>query len=145
MQKLINLYFIVFRYWMTFPEKLRFLLVGGYNTVVSYLLYVGYLWLLNGKFIQIALFLSFITSSVNSYFTQKFYVFNTPHVSFAEYARCVASWAVSYAVNAGLLYVLTRILLLNPYITQGVLALVMAVLNYILLKYFAFRAKSKKI
>ena len=101
--------------------------------------------LLNGKFIQIALFLSFITSSVNSYVTQKFYVFNTPHVSFAEYARCVASWAVSYAINAGLLYVLTRILLLNPYITQGVLALVMAVLNYILLKYFAFRAKSKKI
>ena len=77
MNKLLEWYFIVYRFWMRFPEKLRFILVGGYNTVFGYLLFVALIFLLTEKYNQLALFGSYILSSINSYLTQKYYVFAT--------------------------------------------------------------------
>ncbi len=150
MKKLINLYLIIFRFWMRFPEKLRFLLVGGYNTVFSYLLYVLLLYLFERyltAFIstslapQIALFLSFTLSSVNSYLTQKFYVFNTRGNYVSEYVRCLGTWGISYGLNAGLLWLFTVILSINPYFSQLLITIILTINSYVLLKYFAFRKK----
>ena len=85
MKKLIELYLNIYHFWMRLPEKLRYLLVGGYNTVVSYGLYALILWGWSKP--QMALFLSFIISSVNSYWTQKIYVFGTKGNCKKEYAR----------------------------------------------------------
>lgn len=138
MKKLVEYYLVLFHFWMKFPEKLRFLLVGGYNTVISYLIYVLCLYFLEGNYSQLALLLSFLISSVNSYLTQKFYVFNTRGHYMREYLLCLASWGISYVANAGLLLGFTAFFSLNPYTAQIPCLIVIAVLNYILLKYIAF-------
>ncbi|MBO7257406.1 MAG: GtrA family protein, partial [Alphaproteobacteria bacterium] len=74
---MIELYLKIYRWWMTWPQKIRFLLVGGYNTVFSYLLFAGLLWVFNGQYEQLALALSFALSSINSFWTQKIYVFGS--------------------------------------------------------------------
>ena len=112
MNKIIELYLRLFHFWMRFPEKLRYLLVGGYNTVVSYALYALFVWL--GIHPQWALFWSFLISSINSYWTQKIYVFNTRGNVGKEYIRCLFSWGVSYLLNTGLL-ALFLWLKWNPY------------------------------
>ncbi len=152
MHKIIELYLIVFRFWMRFPEKIRFLLVGGYNTVFSYLLYVSFLYLFTtclSAYIteavapQVALFLSFALSSINSYLTQKFYVFNTRGHYMTEYVRCLGSWGINYLLNMFLLWLFTTILAVNPYLAQLIIAIILTVTSYVLLKYFAFRKREK--
>lgn len=142
MKKLIELYLIVFHFWMRFPEKLRFLLVGGYNTVVSYILYALFLWMSDEDYPQLSLLLSFLLSSINSYITQKFYVFNTRGNYIREYIKCLATWTIGYFLNAGLLFALTKWLGWNPYYAQLSALIFITINNYLLLKYFAFKPQN---
>ena len=141
MKKLIEWYLIIYQFWMQFPEKLRFILVGGYNTVLSYLLFIGFIFLLTEKHDQSALFISYLLSSINSYLTQKYYVFGTPKISIKEYLSCVSTWMTSYGINALLLFLLVNVLQLNVYIMQILCLVICAVFNYIVLKRFVFSKK----
>ncbi len=136
MKKLIELYLNVYHFWMRLPEKLRYLLVGGYNTVVSYGLYALFVWL--GQAPQPALFLSFIVSSVNSYWTQKVYVFGTKGNCKKEYAKCAVSWGISYGMNVLLLELFLK-LGMNKYLAQVFGLALVTVNSYFMLKYIAFQ------
>ena len=125
---------------MRFPEKLRYLLVGGYNTVVSYALYALYLWL--GADPQVALFLSFLVSSLSSYWTQRIYVFNTRGNVGEEYIKCLIAWGISYGLNAALLSVFLW-MGLNPYVAQVVALILVTINSYLMLKHIAFRDYKK--
>ena len=35
-----NLYFLIENYWFKLPQQLRFVLLGGFNTLLSYLIFV---------------------------------------------------------------------------------------------------------
>ena len=129
----------IFNLWMRFPQKIRFLLVGGYNTVFSYALYVLFVYM--GLNAQLALFFSFLISSLNSYFTQKFYVFNTKGNYFKEYTKCLITWFGSYLLNAVILACLMKFLNLNPYLAEFVALVLITIYSYIVLKYFAFKQK----
>ena len=124
---------------MTWPQKLRFLLVGGYNTVFSYILFAGLLWGLNGQYEQIALALSFALSSVNSFWTQKIYVFASRAPAWPEFIKCLETWGISYILNAGLLWIMTDGLNVNPYVAQGIALTILTIFSWIMLKYFAFK------
>lgn len=126
---------------MRFPEKIRYLLVGGYNTVFSYALYVLFVWKWGHP--QWALFWSFLVSSINSYWTQKIYVFNTRGHVVQEYIRCLLSWGISYLLNAALL---AGFLWLNwnEYFAQFVALALVTINSYLMLKYIAFQNHKKK-
>ncbi len=145
MKRLIDLYIKVFHFWMRFPEKVRFLLVGGYNTVFSYLIYALFLYMSNGTQPQIALALSFLLSSINSYLTQKIYVFNTRSNYISEYIRCLGTWSVGYLINTVLLWFFISYLEINPYVAQLLISIIISVNSYVLLKYFAFQKGKKDI
>lgn len=138
-KQLIQLYQKLFQFWMRFPQKIRFLLVGGYNTVFSYALYALFVYLTIPA--QMALFLSFLLSSVNSYATQKFYVFNTKGNYVKEYIKCLVTWFGSYIINAILLEGLMRLGGLNAYVAEFIALVLITVYSYIALKYFAFKEK----
>lgn len=137
--KLIQLYQKLFQFWMRFPQKLRFLLVGGYNTVFSYALYALFIYI--GITAQLALFLSFLLSSINSYITQKFYVFNTKGHYLSEYVKCLFTWFGSYLINAILLECFMRFIDLNPYLAEFLALILITIYSYITLKYFAFKVR----
>ena len=138
-KQFIHLYNKIFQFWMQFPQKIRFLLVGGYNTVFSYALYALFIYLYIPA--QLALFLSFLLSSLNSYITQKFYVFNTKGNYVKEYLKCLVTWFGSYIINAILLEGLMHFGRLNAYIAEFIALVLITVYSYIALKYFAFKGK----
>lgn len=138
-----KIYNCLFCYWMKFPQKIRFLLVGGWNFVVAYALFTLLLWSLGAKNEQCALLLSFLLSSVQSYWTQKLFVFLTQGRFFSEYFKCLLTWSVGYFINAILLYIGVKLLQVNTYLCQFVVQALIAVMNYIVLKYFAFHVKTQ--
>lgn len=129
----------LFHHWMRLPQKIRFLLVGGYNTVFSYALYALFVYI--GMGAQVALLLSFALSSINSYLTQKIYVFATKGDYFNEYIKCLCTWAGSYVINAVLLFIFMQAMGLNAYIAEFIVLILLTIYSYVALKYFAFRGK----
>lgn len=136
---MITLYLKLYKWWMTWPQKLRFLLVGGYNTFFSYVLFALLLWVFGGQYEQTALFLSFALSSINSFWTQKIYVFASKAPAIPEFIKCLSTWGISYVLNAGMLWIFVDMLNINAYLAQGVILILLTVFSWVMLKYFAFK------
>jgi putative flippase GtrA len=141
---MIELYLKIYRWWMTWPQKIRFLLVGGYNTVFSYLLFAGLLWLFNGQYEQLALALSFALSSINSFWTQKIYVFGSTAPAWPEFIKCLGTWGISYGLNAALLWGFVDGIGMNAYIAQIIILVILTIFSWVMLKHFAFKNKMDK-
>ncbi len=128
-------------YWFKLSDKIRFLIVGGFNAGVSYIIYSAICLILGESAYQIALALAWAISSVVSFTTQKFLVFKGNGNWMKEYIKCCATWFFSYLINAGLLEFIVKVLHLNVFIAQIIATLSAAVFTYFLFKKFAFRIK----
>ena len=128
-------------YWFKLSDKIRFLFVGGFNAGVSYLIYSAFCIVLGDSAYQIALALAWAISSIVSYTTQKFLVFEGKGNWVKEYLKCCTSWFFSYLINAGLLEFIVKILHLNVFVAQIVATIVSAIFTYVFFKKFAFRKK----
>lgn len=129
------------KFWFSLSDKIRFLVIGGFNAGVSYLLYSLFCLVWGEGIYQIALALAWAISSVVSFTTQKFLVFESRGNWLREYAKCCTTWFFSYLINAGLLEFTVKILGLNVFIAQIIATLAAAVFTYCLFKKFAFRHK----
>ena len=128
-------------YWFKLSDKIRFLFVGGFNAGVSYLIYSAFCLVLGDSAYQIALALAWAISSIVSYTTQKFLVFEGKGNWVKEYLKCCTTWFFSYLINAGLLEFIVKILHLNVFVAQIVATIVSAIFTYVFFKQFAFRKK----
>ena len=144
MKFLVNIFWKIWNFWFALPDKLRFLLVGGFNATVQYLLYVCFLYFVNEEKYQTALILSWIISSVSSFATQKIFVFCTKGKFIdwvKEYIKCLGVWVTSYIINAVILEMLVNYGKINAYAAQIIAVACTTITSYILLKYFAFGHK----
>ena len=128
-------------YWFKLSDMIRFLFVGGFNAGVSYLIYSAFCIVLGDSAYQIALALAWAISSIVSYTTQKFLVFEGKGNWVKEYLKCCTTWFFSYLINAGLLEFIVKILHLNVFVAQIVATIVSAIFTYVFFKKFAFRKK----
>ena len=128
-------------YWFKLSDKIRFLFVGGFNAGVSYLIYSAFCLVLGDSAYQIALAFAWAISSIVSYTTQKFLVFEGKGNWVKEYLKCCTTWFFSYLINAGLLEFIVKILHLNVFVAQIVATIVSAIFTYVFFKQFAFRKK----
>ena len=128
-------------YWFKLSDKIRFLFVGGFNAGVSYLIYSAFCIVLGDSAYQIALALAWAISSIVSYTTQKFLVFEGKGNWIKEYLKCCTTWFFSYLINAGLLEFIVKILHLNVFVVQIVATIVSAIFTFVFFKKFAFRKK----
>lgn len=131
-------------YWFKLPDKIRFLFIGGFNAGISYLIYSVFCLILGESAYQISLAIAWVISSVVSFTTQKFFVFNVKGNIFKQYFKCCTTWVFSYMINACLLELLVKKLAVNVYLGQILATLTCAVFTYILFKKFAFRSKGKE-
>ena len=125
--------------WFKLNDKIRYVLVGGFNFCVSYLIYVLLCKVLGVSAYQYALVLSWILSSAISFTTQKFLVFKGGANWIQEYLKCCSTWTVSYFINAVLLETFVRFFGINVYLSQFIATSTVAVITYILFKKFAFK------
>ena len=142
----IKIFCKIWNFWFTLPDKIRFLLVGGFNASVQYLLYVCFLFFGGEQNFQSALILSWIVSTFSSFTTQKIFVFCTKGTFLdwvKEYVKCLGVWVLSYVINAIVLELLVTYCKMNVYIAQVIGVACTTITSYILLKYFAFRIRKK--
>ena len=142
----LQIFWAVWNWWFRLPDKLRFLLVGGFNATVAYCLYALLLWIWGDSHYMAALNWSWILSSISSFICQKIFVFCTkgrPLDWLKEYLKCLATWLVSYVINAVVLWALVSRAGMNPYLAQIIAVACTTVSSYCFMKYFVFKTADK--
>ena len=140
--------------WFQLNQKIRFLLVGGFNTALSFLIYYGFLYITAGKE-QLSLFLMNLININISIATMRYYVFQSHGNFYKEYAKAFSSYIVLYFVNIGLLAFFVRVINvqqslpsdsflqeipnLNKAIAQLCCICIITVITFFVHKYFSFR------
>lgn len=140
--------------WFKQNEKLRFLLVGGFNTATSFIIYYIFLYLTSGRE-QISLFLMNLININISIATMRYYVFKSTGNFWKEYSKAFSSYIVLYFINIGLLAFFVRTIHISKSLPQGSFLLqipnldkaiaqicciiLITVITFFVHKYFSFR------
>jgi len=135
--------------WRRHQLKIRFLLVGVWNTVFGYVVFL----LLNEVF---SLFLSpryiaYMTASVlgnvlaitNAFFFHKHFTFKSKETGWGalrEYCRFAGTYLVAFVVGLILLPVFVEVLGMTPQLAAAVLILICTVFSYLGHSRFSFRS-----
>lgn len=115
---IIKAYKYIENIWFKQNEKLRFLLVGGFNTAVSFLLYYLFLFLTEGRE-QISLLLMNLININISIATMRYYVFQSRGNFWKEYTKAFSSYIVLYFINMGLLALFVRVVHVAQSLPEG--------------------------
>jgi putative flippase GtrA len=122
-------------------QPLRFLLVGAFNTVSGYLIFV-LLYYLFSPFVHYLVILgacAVINISI-AFILHKTIVFRTRGNYLREYLRFYVVYAVPTVSSAALLTFAIEVLRMNVYVAQAVITLAMTVVSYFGHKHFSFRS-----
>jgi len=153
MKTVVKLYFWAENIWFKLPEKLRFLLVGGFNTVFAFGVLAALLWccaFINGRFeftrsealvANISLFMQYIITINVSFLTMRYYVFQSNGDWKREYVKAWSVYVLIYFINAPVMTFLIVFLHLHPLAAQAVYLIFSTVLTFLLHKYYSFRRK----
>lgn len=142
--------------WFKINQKIRFLLVGGFNTTTSFVLYYLFLYITQGRE-QISLLLMNIININISIVTMRYYVFQSHGDLKQEYLKAFSSYIVLYFINTGLLAffvsvirvqenlspqnILQEVPNLDKAVAQLCCIVIITVLTFFVHKYFSFRQK----
>ena len=158
-KSIVKLYLWAENIWFSrIPEKLRFLLVGGFNTFTSFMLYYIFLYITNGRE-QLSLLMMNIVNINISITTMRYYVFRSHGSFWLEYQKAFGSYIVLYFLNIGLLHVFVGVIRLkenispenilydipnlNKAVAQICSICAITVITFFVHKYFSFRKKTK--
>lgn len=132
------------RFYEQHGEKLRFLVVGGWNTLFS----LGALWVLD-RFIpydpasilqkQGVLLLGWVISVTQNFFTFKFIVFKSTGRWLHEYVRMYLTYAVTFIVQSVLTLAISELWDLRVFWASLPTTIVVMIMSYFGHKYFTFR------
>ncbi len=123
-------------------QKIRYLAIGGWNTVFGYGIFVILnLWLSGDVNYLIILTISYIFSITNAYIGYKFFVFQTKGNILREYFRFYFVYGGAFIFNLVTLPLFVELLMLNMYAAQAVVTILTILGSYVLHKNFSFKAK----
>ena len=121
-------------------EKIRYLLVGGYNTAFGYILFVILLMLLKDRVhYLIVLVISHVVSVTNAYFAYKFLVFKTRGKWLHEFGKFNMVYLGVLAINLVALPLMVDLLSISPAIGQAGFVVVTVIVSYLGHKHFSFK------
>jgi putative flippase GtrA len=121
------------------PEKVRFVLIGGFNTAFGFGLF-SLLYLLlykNLNYLVILIINNFLAVSV-AFFMLKFFVFQTQDNYWKEFIRCHLIYLLILMLNSILLYLLVDVFNQEVIISQFLITITLVVLSYSGHKHFSF-------
>ena len=120
-------------------EKMRFLLVGGYNTAFGYCFFVALIFLFGDQVhYLIILPISHLVSVSNAYFAYRLFVFPDATRGLKSYLRFHSVYLASLGFGMIALPLLVELAGLSPAFAQGILLAVIVVFSYFLHKQFSF-------
>jgi putative flippase GtrA len=122
------------------PEKARFLIVGGLNTLFSLSLFSVLLWIGNDYFhYQVILVITHIICVTTSYIGLKWLVFRTRGTVVYEYLKTHLVYLFVLGANAVCLYVFVELFTMQVILSQALATVVIVIVSYVGSKYIAFR------
>ena len=134
-----SLYDAIEDFWfMRVPQRARYLLVGGFNTIVAYLIFAG-LYVLTGKYGP-AVVLQYIISINISILAMRRYVFRAKGNFKNEYIRAAGVYLFMLGMNYVALLVMIEIVKANTLLAQAIYLAASTIAIYLLHKYFSFRS-----
>lgn len=134
---MIRLYHVLENIWFGWPQKLRFLLVGGFNTVFSYGLFVLMVAAIGIPY-KIAIAAGYIISTNVSIFTMRYYVFRSKGSLKKEYAKAWGVYLTTMLINYAAMYAMVDLGAVNELLAQGIYTVLITVFTYLMHKYFSF-------
>lgn len=124
-------------------QKIRYLAVGGINTLVGYSIGVGaYALLASNLHIVLIGVLSNVFSISFSFLTYKLFVFRTRGNWFVEYMRAYLVYGGMAVVGIMLLWLFVEYMRLKIWLAQGLIIFFTVALSYIGHKTFTFRQEA---
>lgn len=151
---IIKLYKDIEKIWFRLNQKIRFILVGGFNTTVSFFIYYAFLYITLGKE-QLSLLLMNLININISIATMRYYVFQSQGNWWHEYTKAFSSYIVLYFVNIGLLAFFVKIIHIQETLSPDSLFLsipnldkagaqlccvvIITTMTFFVHKYFSFR------
>ena len=128
------------RNWPRHRQKARYLVVGGWNSFISYGCFSALYYLLNDRLApSVILAIAYAVASVNGYLTFRHFVFTPVRHPVVEYMRFQAVYLPILAFNLVALPLGLTYTNLSAYMIQALLAIFAVVAAYLGNKYFAFR------
>ena len=146
---MIRLYLWAEKIWFRLPQKVRFLLVGGFNTVFAYLV-LNLLNVLFGLLLKdfspitvanIALVVQYAITINVSFITMRYYVFQSHGNWHKEWLKAWSVYIFLYLINAPILTFMMTVLGWSTWLAQGVYLIFSTIITFILHKYYSFRKK----
>lgn len=123
--------------WFKISRPIRFLLVGGFNTTVSFVLF-GILIYFQTPY-ALALIICYAVGINLSVQTMKTFVYQSRQTAWPEYARGWLVYLSAYAVNYIFLYVCIDVFNLGAIFSQAFYTVISSFILYKLHKYFTFK------
>lgn len=123
-------------------EQIRYLFFGVLTTIVSYGTYIYFTRYLRID-IGISNILSWITSVIFAYITNKLYVFQVNYSNkiyiIKEFLLFILSRIFSGIVDTGLLLFFVHIIGINDLVSKVINGVIVVIINYILSKFIIFK------
>jgi putative flippase GtrA len=121
-------------------DKIRYLVVGAYNTVVGYGIFAA-LWILWGHSLHYAVILTLCHAFAvtNAFFSYRTWVFHERSGSWAAFARFNMIYLGAFLFNILAFPVLTGDAALHPLVAQALISIVTVAASYVLHRGFSFR------
>ncbi|MEY4477340.1 MAG: conserved rane protein [Actinomycetota bacterium] len=121
-------------------EKIRFLLVGGFNTVVGIGSFSAIQFLTDGALHEVVvLLLSHAISSSVAFVLHRWVVFRVSGPILMDWVRFQSVYVLPLSINAIVLPLLVRVAGVNVYLAQVMFTCVAVVISYLGHKHFSFR------
>ena len=123
-------------------QKIKYLLVGCYNTIFGYLIFVilFYYFSLTINY-SLLLAASHIISVTNNFFLYRVLVFNVKDKILRNYIRFHLVYFYIYIVNLIFFTILVNLMYWNIYLSQGLIIIVTTIMSYSLNKNYSFSNK----
>jgi len=121
-------------------ELLRYLMTGGLNAILTFLVFVAGLYVLHIHYL-LALIAAFLAGTIFTYILNFVWVFR-PETDFTfrrRFFKYLLPNVGTFSVNLAALYVLVDYWGGDPFLCQVVLMIVVVVTNFLFAKYWAFR------
>jgi putative flippase GtrA len=120
-------------------EFIKFLIVGGWNTLFGYGLFIILFYLPWKLHYIIVLIISNIIAITNAYICYKFFVFKTRGNYVREYIKFYGVYGVTFLIGLLLLPVFVEVFKIHPVISQGLLLVITIFWSYFGHKHASFK------
>jgi putative flippase GtrA len=134
---MINKLYTIF---LQLPEKIRFMLAGGFNTFIGYSVFLALYYMFSASWhYQLILVLTYLLTSFCSFITLKLFVFRAKGKWFYEYLRTLLSVSFIFFINTFSLYLLVEVFHLGVIFSQTISIGITIIVSYLAHKFFSFR------